>query len=91
MRWADAGGKPPCAVCPKVLNKDDPKPLAPEDDFGDWIWGLQKRFRECRAVGDFEQPDPLLRSLFAEFDLAERRQQEQNLARMIVGGVLAGK
>lgn len=67
--------RPPCGVCPKVRDAAAKAPLDPADDLfaQDWFWDLRQWFRECRAVGDFGDPDPLMRAAAAELDAAERR------------------
>lgn len=72
---APAGWRPPCGVCPKVKDAAVKAPLNPDDDLfaQDWFWDLRQWFRECRAVGDFGTPDPLMRAAAAELDAAERR------------------
>jgi hypothetical protein len=69
------GGPPPCSTCPKLEGIAEKKPLdKAEDLFGEaWFWDARQHFFECRAVGDFGSPDPLMRAIIAEFDIADRR------------------
>lgn len=74
MLRAEAGVAPPCGTCPKTDGRAK-EPLPPDDDFAAWFWDVRDWFAECRAVGQFENPDPLMRAVAAELDRADRRQQ----------------
>ncbi len=76
MRRSEAGVPPPCAVCPKAR---DGGPLEEDADFGDWFFAAQAWYEECRAVGDFGRPDPLMRAVAAAFDVADRRARDRAL------------
>ena len=69
----------PCAVCPKIPD-GAPKSWEFADEFDDWFWDARGWFRECRAVGDFGAPDPLMRAVAAEFDAADRSATEARAA-----------
>lgn len=67
---------PPCRVCPKWEGRDgEPKPLSETEDLfgGSWLPEVRQAFLEGRAVGDLSGADPLMRSVYAEIDQAERR------------------
>jgi hypothetical protein len=68
---------PPCPTCPKLGPNDEKKPLPPELDLfaQDWLTDARQMFLENRAVGNFGDPDPFMRAVFAEFDQAERRME----------------
>lgn len=76
MLRSEAGVPPPCAACPKTEGRAK-EPLPDGDDFGAWFWDARDWFHECRAVGQFDNPDPLMRAVAAEFDRADRRQQNR--------------
>jgi hypothetical protein len=75
----DAGDPPPCTVCPKIPD-GAPKSWEWADEFDDWFWDARAWWRECRAVGDFAGPDPLMRGVAAEFDAADRLAAEERAA-----------
>ena len=76
------GDPPPCEACPKVPD-GLPKSWEFADDFDPWFWDAQAWFRECRAVGDFGSPDPLMRAVAAEFDAADRRAETDRLVSLL--------
>ena len=76
----EASDAPPCGVCPKVPADAPAKSWEWADDFDGWFWAAHQWFRECRAVGDFGDPDPLMRAVAAEFDAADRSAVEARAA-----------
>jgi hypothetical protein len=86
MLRADFGVPAPCHVCPKAVGG---QPLDDDADYGPWFWDARGWFHECRAVGDFGSPDPLMRAVAAEFDRADRRERQNTLLSCIA--VLAAK
>ena len=67
---------PPCHACPKWDGVDGER--GPLDGTADlfaaaWFHDCRDSYREGRAVGDFGDPDPFTRSVYALFDESERR------------------
>jgi hypothetical protein len=78
MLRSEAGVGPPCGTCPKTEGRAK-EPLPEDDDFAAWFWDVRDWFHECRAVGQFGDPDPLMRAVAAELDRAERQAQSRSL------------
>jgi hypothetical protein len=57
---------PPCDMCEKLIGNPVKKPLADDEDFGEWFWSLWDTFHEGRACGFPADLDPLLRSCYSE-------------------------
>ena len=74
----EPGEPPPCGACPKIP-AGLPKSWEHADEFGDWFWDCRAWFFECRAIGDFGDPDPLMRGVAAAFDAADRRAEADRL------------
>jgi hypothetical protein len=72
----EPGDEPPCNVCPKIPEGES-KHWSNATEFEPWFWRLRSWFNECRAIGDFGNPDPFMRAVAAAFDLASREQQER--------------
>ena len=66
------GQDPPCGVCPKVP-AGRPKHWSHAAEWDPWVFGVLGWFAECRAVGDFGGPDPLMRRLARLLADDERR------------------
>lgn len=87
MRHEDyLGSRPPCEVCPKLEGVDDKKPLAADDDFGEWFTDLRQFYREGRAMG-YGEVDPLMAAVLAEMHDADVSRQQSSLLSAIVLGI----
>ena len=76
----EPGDLPPCGVCPKIPDAAPVRSWEWADEFDDWFYDARQWFRECRAVGGFGEPDPLMRGVAAEFDAADRAAAEARAA-----------
>lgn len=61
----DENDPPPCHVCPKIPD-GLPKHWEHAVEFEPWFFAVRQWRRECRAVNDFGNPDPLMRAIAAE-------------------------
>jgi hypothetical protein len=72
---------PPCTVCPKIP-RDAPKHWEYAVEFEPWFWEVVQWYRECAAVGDFGDPDPLMRALAAEVHQADQSRRSNDIQQL---------
>lgn len=88
MLRAAAGVPAPCHVCPKVPADAPEKSPAYAAEFEPWVVDALDWYDGCKAVGDFDRPDPFMRAAAAVIAAARERPDPAELVAVTLAALL---